>query len=226
MPYVYLVRHGQPDFAGNYDSITALGAQQSSALGLHYAAQPGLRFARIVTGTLQRQVDTAALIAAELPAPPAPLRDAGFNEYDHAALLRHYEDARVQAARLSGDRRAYFLALRHALQAWSRSGMAFPEGESWAQFGARVRAAVAAACAGLERDDRVLVVSSGGVIGRWTAEILGAGAEAAIQLNLQTRNTGVTECVVPGDGGTPRLVAFNGVPHLERDGRAEWITYS
>jgi len=22
MPYLYLVRHGQPDFAGNYDSIT------------------------------------------------------------------------------------------------------------------------------------------------------------------------------------------------------------
>ena len=44
----------------------------------------------------------------------------------------------------------------------------------------------------------MLIVSSGGVIGRYVAAVLGAGADAAIQLNLQTRNTGVTEIVRAG----------------------------
>lgn len=224
MAYLYLVRHGQPDFAGHYDSITALGAQQSSWLGQHLALQK-IGFARVVTGTLQRQIDTAALIAAELRGAPGPQRDAGFNEYDHAALLAYFEGERIQAARQAGDRRAYFLALRHALQAWTRHEGPIPGGESWSDFGTRIRRAIADACAGLERDARVLAVSSGGVIGCYTSAVLGASAEAAIQLNLQTRNTGVTEIVVPPDG-TPRLVAFNGVPHLEQPGRAAAITWS
>ncbi|MBK7904844.1 MAG: histidine phosphatase family protein [Proteobacteria bacterium] len=61
MPYLYLVRHGQPDFAGNYDSITDLGARQSTWLGEHFAAR-GLRFARVLAGTLQRQVSTCELV--------------------------------------------------------------------------------------------------------------------------------------------------------------------
>jgi broad specificity phosphatase PhoE len=224
MAYLYLVRHGQPDFAGHYDSITTLGAQQSTWLGQHFAQQP-LGFARVVTGTLQRQIDTAALVAAELSDAPAPVRDAGFNEYDHAALLDYFEGERIQAARKAGDRRAYFLALRHALQGWTRHEGPIPGGESWSEFGARIRRAVHEACSGLKRDARVLVVSSGGVIGCYTSVVLGAPAEAAIQLNLQTRNTGVTEIVVPPEG-TPRLVAFNGVPHLEQPGRAAAITWS
>ena len=55
MPYLYLVRHAQPDFTGNYDSVTALGVQQAAWLGQHFAAR-GLRFARVVSGSLQRQV--------------------------------------------------------------------------------------------------------------------------------------------------------------------------
>ncbi len=79
-------------------------------------------------------------------------------------------------------------------------------------------------CEGLGRDDAVLVVTSGGVIGRSVADALGAGADAAIQLNLQTRNTGVTE-IVRGSS-VARLAAFNAVPHLERPDRAHALSYS
>ena len=43
MPHLYLVRHAQPDFTGHYDSVTALGLQQSAWLGQHLAAR-GLRY--------------------------------------------------------------------------------------------------------------------------------------------------------------------------------------
>jgi hypothetical protein len=53
---------------------------------------------------------------------------------------------------------------------------------------------------------------------------LGADAEAAIQLNLQTRNTGITELLL--GRSVRRLVAFNAIPHLEQPDRAHAITHS
>ena len=93
MPYLYLVRHGQPDFAGNYDSITDLGARQSTWLGEHFAAR-GLQFSRVLAGTLQRQVSTCELVMDALDGPRDFARDARFNEYDHQSLLRFFEGDR------------------------------------------------------------------------------------------------------------------------------------
>jgi len=224
MPYLYLVRHGQPDFAGNYDSITDLGARQSTWLGQHFAAR-GLAFARVVSGTLQRQVSTCELVMNATDGPREFAQDARFNEYDHLSLLQFFEGDRLQAIRASGDRREYFAAIRSAMQKWSRHDDVVAGGESWTEFGARIRAGVATVCAGLGRDDNVLIVTSGGVIGRYTSEVLEAGADAAIQLNLQTRNTGVTEIVQPHSSGA-RLVSFNAIPHLERPDRAHAVTHS
>jgi len=126
--------------------------------------------------------------------------------------------------RAAGDRRAYFTAVRSALQAWARREDAPAGMESWRTFGERVMAAADAACVDLGNSDAVLVVTSGGVIGRLVAAALGSDAEAAIQLNLQTRNTGVTE-LVRGRSVT-RLVGFNAVPHLEHPDRAHAVTHS
>ena len=160
MPYLYLVRHGQPDFAGNYDSITDLGARQSTWLGEHFAAR-GLQFARVLAGTLQRQVSTCELVMNALDGPRDFTQDARFNEYDHQSLAEFFEGDRLQAIKASGDRREYFAAIRSAMQKWSRHDDLVAGGESWAEFGARIRAGVIAACAGLGRDDNVLIVTSG-----------------------------------------------------------------
>lgn len=224
MPYLYVVRHGQPDFTGEYDSITALGAQQSRWLGEHFAMR-GLRFARVASGTLRRQADTCDLILQQLADAAEPVRDARYNEYDHASLLTFFEGRDPVALRASGDRRAYFTAIRHALQQWARHEGSLSGGETWADFGGRIQGAIADLCTGLERDDNVLIVTSGGVIGRYVALSIGAAAEVAIQLNLQTRNTGVTEIVRTPSGGT-RLVAFNAVPHLEHPARSAAVTFS
>ena len=223
MPYLYLVRHAQPDFAGHYDSVTALGLQQSAWLGQHLAER-GLRFARVASGSLQRQVHTLETMLLQLPGAPPPVVDPRFNEYDAASVLAGFRQGDELALRASGDRRRYFTAVRAALQAWSREETAPAGLESWRGFGERVAAAVAALCSDLEPSDAVLVVTSGGVIGRLAAAALGADAEAAIQLNLQTRNTGVTE-IAQGRSAV-RLVAFNAVPHLERPDRAHAITHS
>ena len=225
MPYLYVVRHGQPDFTGDYDSITTLGAQQSRWLGEHLAMR-GLRFARVASGTLRRQADTCDLMLQPFAETTEPVRDPRFNEYDHASLLSFFEGRDPVALRATGDRRLYFTSIRHALQQWARhEGALDGGGETWAGFGDRILRGVADLCTGLERDDNVLIVTSGGVIGRYVALSVGADAQVAIQLNLQTRNTGVTEIVRTLAGAT-RLVAFNGVPHLEHPARSGAVTFS
>ena len=81
-----------------------------------------------------------------------------------------------------------------------------------------------AALAGLPRDAQVLVVTSGGVIARAVANAVGASSQVAVELNLQVRNTSITELLV-GRRGT-RLISFNGVPHLERADRRHAMTYT
>ena len=223
MPHLYLVRHAQPDFAGHYDSVTELGLRQSAWLGQHFAAR-GLEFARIVCGSLARQSATLETLLMHLPGAPGPRIDPGFNEYDAAGVLGSFHCGEERALRASGDRRAYFTAVRDALHAWSRHEGVSEGLESWQDFGNRVTAAADAACAGLEPSAAVLVVTSGGVIGRLVADALGAGPEAAIQLNLQTRNTGITEMV--RGRSIARLIAFNAVPHLEHADRAHAVTHS
>jgi broad specificity phosphatase PhoE len=159
-----------------------------------------------------------------LPGAPQPTVDPGFNEYDAASVLGVFHCGDERALRATGDRRRYFTAVRDALHAWSRQDGASAGLESWRDFGNRVTAAADAACTGLEPSDAVLVVTSGGVIGRLVADALSAGAEAAIQLNLQTRNTGITE--MARGRSVQRVVAFNAVPHLERPDREHAVTHS
>ena len=223
MPYLYLVRHAQPDFAGHYDSVTALGVEQSAWLGEHFAAR-GQRFQRVISGSLDRQTGTLHAILERLPGSPAPITDPRFNEYDVASVMGEFRHDDERALRATGDRRSYFTAVRDALLAWSQQDQPFTGGESWQQFGQRIAAGIASACEDLGGEAQVLVVTSGGVIGRAVADALDAGPQAAINLNLQTRNTGVTE-VVRGRTAT-RIVAFNAVPHLERADRAHAITHS
>ena len=223
MPYVYLVRHAQPDFAADYDSITELGRRQSAWLGEHFR-QRGLHFERTLCGSLRRQADTLTGIAAALGSSVAHQVDPRLNEYDATALIRNFATGTEQALRAAGDRRAYFAAVRKALLSWASAETSDGRSESWSEFGARARAALADACRGLGRDSQVLVVSSGGIIGRLVADTLGAGADSAIQLNLQTRNTGITEIAVGRSAS--RVVSFNAVPHLERADRSGAITHS
>jgi broad specificity phosphatase PhoE len=223
MPTLHLVRHAQPDFHGHYDSVTQLGLEQAAWLGSHFAAL-GLKFERVISGALMRQRETLRRLCAELPQSPEPQVDARFDEYDARQVLARFLGRSDTAMRRDGDRRAYFSSIRQALLAWSADSGSSDDGESWAQFGARIGAAVADAQRGLERDARILVVTSGGVIGRFVADTLGADAAAAIALNLQARNTGVTE-VVLGRSAT-RLISFNAIPHLERADRIQALTYS
>ena len=62
MGTLYLVRHGQASFgADNYDQLSDLGTRQCQQLGRYFASK-GRRFDTVITGTLQRQIQSQQAI--------------------------------------------------------------------------------------------------------------------------------------------------------------------
>lgn len=223
MSIVHLVRHAQASFgAEDYDALSDPGFRQARWLG-EYFAERGLRFARVVSGTMVRQQATARAVLEAMDEDDATLElHEGLNEYPGEALYTAHTGLAPRTHQLA-DARDYWRTFRQALLAWSEDRL-LDVPETWPGFGARVRAAIEQAVHGTARGDSVLVVSSGGAIGRLLADLTGAPASAAIELNLQCRNTGFTELIA--GRGVLRLLSFNNVPHLDTAERRASITFA
>jgi len=220
MAELVLVRHAQASFgAADYDRLSELGWRQARWLGEHFA-QRGASFDLVVRGSLRRHAETLAGIAQGMGKDIGGGEDARLNEYDSAALLRAHTKGRPISR--GGDRREHFRALREAMYAWTDGTLAGAAHEPFSEFRGRVLAALGEIRSG--KAQRVLVVSSGGPIATLLAEVLGMPLRGMVDLNLQTRNTGITEL----QSGASRIqcVSFNSVPHLDRPERAGALTYS
>ncbi len=216
MAELLVIRHGQASFgAQNYDVLSDLGRAQSRAAG-DWLRAIGWTPDRVVTGTLNRQIDTAT----EMDFDPAREEHAGLNEYDFGNLL----DARFQGDIpdiVKGDRKVHFRTLRETVFAWQRDEIENPS-ETWAQFVARVEAARAMA---VDTDaKRVLVISSGGVIGQMTAASLHAPAAHMMNLNLQIKNAAMTRFMFSGTLFS--LNEFNATPHYATPEGVKLMSYS
>ena len=220
MAELVLVRHGQASFGSDdYDKLSELGWRQSRWLGEHFAER-GATFDRVVRGSMRRHAETLAGIAEGLGRALEGGEDARLNEYNADELLQaHLKGApRPQG----GDRREHFRVLREAMYAWTDGTLAGHPHERFADFRGRVLGALADLRVGAAK--RILVVSSGGPISTVLAEVLGMPLRGVVDLNLQTRNTGISEL----QAGASRIhcVSFNNVPHLDRPDRAGALTYS
>ena len=220
MAELVLVRHGQASFGeDDYDKLSELGWRQSRWLG-EYFAERGALFDRVVRGSMRRHAETLTGIGEGMRAALGGEVDARLDEYDSHALLRAHLGTKPLPT--GDDRRAHFRVLREAMYGWTDGTLSGSAHEPFPEFRGRVLAALAAARAGAAR--RVLVVSSGGPISTILAEVLGMPQRGVVDLNLQTRNTGITEL----QAGAARIhcVSFNNVPHLDRPDRAGALTYS
>jgi broad specificity phosphatase PhoE len=220
MAELVLVRHGQASFgADDYDKLSELGWQQSRWLG-EYFAERGIEFDRVVRGSLRRHAETLAGIAEGLGQALDADEDERLNEYQADVLLRAHTGKRE--FQKEGDRREHFRILRAALYAWTEDGLELETQHRFATFRSQVLGALAALRS--REAKRVLIVSSGGPISTVLADVLGMPLRGVVDLNLQTRNTGITEL----QAGANRIhcVSFNNVPHLDRPDRAGALTYS
>lgn len=228
MAELLFVRHGQASFGtDDYDKLSELGWRQSRWLG-EYFAQRDAAFDLVLSGSLRRHAETLAGIGEGMGRTLAVQVDARLDEYDSHALLHAHLKGKPLPQ--SGDRREHFRILREAMYAWTEGTLdgtaggttAVRQHEPFAEFRTRVLAALAQMRKGAAK--RVLVVSSGGPISTVLAEVLGMPPRGVVDLNLQTRNTGITEL----QAGASRIhcVSFNNVPHLDRPDRGGTLTYS
>ena len=223
MAELFLVRHGQASLgADNYDRLSDTGEQQSRWLGEHFARN-GLQFDRIVTGTLHRHAQTLDAIRRAMPELPAECDiHPGLDEYDFHALFRALrEEHRDIAEAAKRGTREFFKALRQVLHLWAEGALDERAPETWAAFQQRVADARAAIqqCGA----QRVLAVTSGGVIGACVQQVLQAPAATAIALNMQIRNSSVTHCFFNREAF--QLSSFNGIAHLDEPQRHAFQTY-
>src|SRR5690606_7193541 len=164
-----------------------------------------------------REILAASDTAGELITHP------GLNEYQAEAIWSAHTGGADPIAAQRADYKAYWRTFRDAMAAWSNDRLADVP-ETWGQFGARVRSALDEATHDTRREDALLVVSSGGAIGRAVADIVGSPSNVAIEFNLQFRNTGFCELIA--GGGELRLMSFNTIPHLMRPDRRDAITFA
>ncbi len=218
----YLVRHGQASFgAADYDKLSELGHRQSVRLG-QYLASKGVRFDAVINGTLTRHAQTWAGIAQGAGWDHAPESWPGLNEYDAEAVIAAIHPGPLEPPTTPEHYKLHFRLLRDGLTQWM-NGVLSPKGmPSYDAFVHGVTSALDHVRK--HHTGNVLMVSSGGPISTAIGHILGTVPEKTIELNMQIRNSAVTEFLF-----TPKrhlLLSFNALAHLEGAEYESWISYS
>ena len=216
MPSVVLVRHAQGSFGGaSYDVLSDTGHEQAIAVAAELQRRE-VKVARVISGTLQRQIDTAAPIGAAFGLPVAT--DERWNEYSSDGILEHHSttefriDQRDDHA-VEMTSRDFQELLEAALNAWIGAGDDSRATETHPSFVARVRGALTDAAGGLGSGAAAVVSTSGGPIAAICSALLGAPPTSLVQFNRIVINTGITKVAVGRAGMT--LISFNEHAHLD-----------
>ena len=221
MSKLLLIRHGQASLGQqDYDQLSPLGQQQARWLG-EYFKESGLKPDRIITGRLKRQHQTAQGICDGLGITAHFEQHPGWDEFDFYAVGRAYLNQHPEHAPKEQTAKAFFALLRKALLAWSENTITGPLPETWNHFATRAQEAMNFAQA-QSNHEHVLVISSGGAISMALKHLMAFNNETLINLNLQTRNSGVSE--VYFNEHSSYLTSFNNVPHLDTKERRGFIT--
>ncbi len=207
MGTIHLIRHGQASWgAADYDQLSELGAEQSSSLGVSWEAA-GWAPTDAVAGGLKRHAQTAIATIDAYGGDGYDV-DAGWDEYDHLALVRAHDPASSMQ-----DAKAFQASLNLAISAWMAAEDS--SGESFPSFRSRVLTAFEQVVSQATSGRSIAVFTSGGPIALVVSQLL-AGDDSLFQrLNDVVINASVTT-VISGRSG-PRLLAFNEHVHLPRD---------
>lgn len=209
MGVILLIRHGQASFgAEDYDVLSEQGHVQARHTGAVLAAR-GIAPARVITGGLRRQRETAEGLLAGMGAGDTEIaEDARWNEYDQFGMLGLAPEIEEWPEDLAQRNLVFQAALDQALAAWV--GGATGEGESHADFHGRATAALEELH---PQPGTSVVVSSGGVIALVAAHVMGVAPAHWPALNRTMINASITK-IVTGRRGTT-LVSLNEHGHLE-----------
>lgn len=205
MTAVYLLRHGQASFGGpDYDVLSDVGKQQAVVLGAELRRRQ-VNVRAVWSGTLRRQLETAAACLPEAGVDLPVRDDARWNEYDHLGLVP------------SGHTEEFQRQLDDAIEKWIAGKHAAGTSGTWAEFSAGVGAALKDVLADLPRGGAALVFTSAGVIAAICAALLSAPPAGYLAVNRTMVNASITK-LVHGRSGV-NLVSVNEHGHFEGEHR-------
>ncbi|BBO81585.1 histidine phosphatase family protein [Desulfosarcina ovata subsp. sediminis] len=231
---IYLIRHGQASFGlPDYDQLTPLGERQAELLGC-YLSGSGLRFDAVYAGSLQRQMQTAAIVLAPVNGNTADdiIVDSDFNEFDDSdRIMSHLHGVFRENSALSEEMqqiRTHPHAIRRIFDVADKTrtepsddGQRIMQAD---QFRARIARGIDNLIANTAGDDqRVAVFTSGGPIAVTLRKTLEANRDQAIRLGWELCNTSITRFRHEQD--RLALVQFNCLAHLESQNDPALITY-
>lgn len=214
MPTIYLIRHAQASFGkSDYDRLSPQGEQQAARLGEALVAR-GVTLQLVMSGSMRRHAQTAALALADSPAEV----DKGFDEFDHEEIIIAHKPAYRRRAVMLADLartghpgRAFQQMFTAATERWALGGDGYTE--SFTDFCERSEAAVRRTAERLGKGETAVVFTSGGPIAAVVSRLLSGGDGLWSRLNPVTVNTAITK-VVSGRSGLT-VVSYNEHAHLD-----------
>lgn len=221
MATLYLIRHGQASFGKeNYDQLSPRGWEQGRVLGrwLSGKVSPGAVFG----GNMERHRETVEAMASGYAGTlPDMQAVAGFNEFDHNAVIQSYRPAWADRTAMARDlaafpkpARAFQEAFINAVKRWASGEFDTDYEETWPSFKARVTRGLDELVEYADGSD-VLVATSGGPISVMVQSLLDLDDRRALGLNEVIANTSVTRILYSGSRRS--LAVFNNYSHLEAE---------
>ena len=212
---IVLVRHGQANSSAtdeeSYDRLSDLGRQQAAWLGAHLMAS-NPHFDRVLTGTLNRQIGTAEAMGFDVTAQDTRLNEMSYFDLAHAMEAEHGVPVPEHATEFAKH-------LPLLMEYWTTNRLSQAE-ESYSDFAARVSALIDEIC---DAKGRVLLVTSGGVIGMAVTYALGLALVSQSKIMLQIMNSSLHRLQHVHDA--LMVGSFNATPHLDAPDRAHARTY-
>ncbi len=238
MSLLTLVRHGQASFLKeNYDKLSERGELQSRILG-EYWLRTGEVFDQVYQGSACRHLRTGQIVAdvyRQAGAPwPEPVTLPELNEYPGIEVVRTFlpglmethEDIRALEAefRQAGEQdvafRIYDKLFARITRMWVNEELHSPEVEPWRDFCERVDRGIAQIRNRAGKNARIVVFTSGGVIGATVRAALDLSPQRTLEMSWTSRNASYTEFLFSPERFS--LASFNNHPHLEAE---ELLTY-
>jgi len=209
MSELTLIRHGQAQTGAkdeaSYDNLSDLGHEQAGWLGEHI--QRTHEYDLVISGAMNRQVQTAQSLKLTTP----HHRDARLNELDYFGLA----DSLLQThgVALPTSEAEFIAHLPQILDAW-RADEIVDGLEAYGEFCGRITEALEDAT---QKDGRVLLVTSTGVIATLATLALDLGIQKKSNMFMAVAHTSVHKFSM--QNGDLQLTQFGGTPHLDRPDR-------
>ena len=218
MVQIFLVRHGQANSEAkdevSYDKLSPLGKIQAGWLG-QYFKKNEFNFDVCFSGTLLRQRDTADLL--ECHNRKEIIRNPGLNEIQYYTLSTLVEQQFKKPPPKTGlDFEQHF---EFIMSKW-QSNEIVNVPESFVDFEERVSGVFEIL---RNSGDRVLEITSGGIIAKALQNCLGLSDKIMIKFLLASMNTGVT--ILNYSNGQFNVEQINALPHLDHSSRIRSRTY-